>query len=297
MSEKNSLKIITDENLMETRSHGHASFPFQYYFENIWDFDFHTLDWHWHKELEFIYIQKGEVHCYIGNKTFSLSEGYGMFINTKIVHKLTAEQSVIISNIVFSPSLIATPDSIIYQEFIEPVLTASLPFFVFNPSISWHKEILIMMNQIFEIQENAAHNELTTLRMLVSLWDILFLHIKSSLEQEHPSQSNSNIARLQIMMSFIHSHYTEPIQLSDIAAAVHISKNCCMQIFKNEIQQSPVSYLIQYRLKSAAQLLSSTETKIVAIAERCGFHDASYFCRIFKELYKVSPAEYRKKFR
>ena len=57
MENNNELKIITDETLMEKRNHGQPAFPFQYYLEDIWDFDFHTLGWHWHQEIEFVYVQ------------------------------------------------------------------------------------------------------------------------------------------------------------------------------------------------------------------------------------------------
>lgn len=36
MTDTSGLKIITDETLMEKRTHGQSSFPFQYYLENIW---------------------------------------------------------------------------------------------------------------------------------------------------------------------------------------------------------------------------------------------------------------------
>lgn len=67
-----------------------------------------------------------------------------------------------------------------------------------------------------------------------------------------------------------------------------------MQIFKNGIRQSPVSYLIQYRLKKAAELLANTEMKAAVISEECGFHDVPYFYHKFKEIYGISPIEYRK---
>ena len=49
MADTSELKIITDETLMEKRTHGQSVFPFQYYLEDIWDFDFHTIGWHWHQ--------------------------------------------------------------------------------------------------------------------------------------------------------------------------------------------------------------------------------------------------------
>ena len=50
-------RITTDETLRETASHGSEEYPFSYYYEDIWDFDFHCIDWHWHPEVEFVYIQ------------------------------------------------------------------------------------------------------------------------------------------------------------------------------------------------------------------------------------------------
>lgn len=55
LADTSELKIITDETLMEKRTHGQSVFPFQYYLEDIWDFDFHTIGWHWHQEIE-VYI-------------------------------------------------------------------------------------------------------------------------------------------------------------------------------------------------------------------------------------------------
>ena len=51
MTNNGGLKIIADETLMEQRDHGQSAFPFQYYLEDIWAFDFHTLSWHWHQEI------------------------------------------------------------------------------------------------------------------------------------------------------------------------------------------------------------------------------------------------------
>ena len=43
--------IQTDESFRETSLHGNPRYPFAFYLEDIWDFDFHRMDWHWHQEL------------------------------------------------------------------------------------------------------------------------------------------------------------------------------------------------------------------------------------------------------
>ena len=80
MADTSELKIITDETLMEKRTHGQSVFPFQYYLEDIWDFDFHTIGWHWHQEIEFIYVQSGEV---ISEKIISRYQQAVVYLSTR----------------------------------------------------------------------------------------------------------------------------------------------------------------------------------------------------------------------
>ena len=232
-------------------------------------------------------IRKSNLYMCITAKCSAMSEKTGS--------PYRQEQPTLIPNIVFSPLLLASTESFIYQQYIKPVLTSNVAFLVFEPDTLWHKEILSLLNQVFEAQEQANIKELTTMRLLTSIWELLYENTESVFLQGQTSQiTSSNTARLQMMMSFIHSHYADPIQLDDIAAFAHVSKNNCMQIFKNGIRQSPISYLIQYRLNKAAKLLAATEMKVATISEKCGFHDAPYFCRKFKEVYRISPIEYRK---
>ena len=114
-------KIITGEDLMETAQHGSTLYPFQFYYEDLSVFDFNCIEWHWHTELEFIYIESGTVTLWIGEDQFHLTEGNGIFINTKVLHRLYSPSKALIPNFVFMPSFIAPCDSLIYQKYILPV--------------------------------------------------------------------------------------------------------------------------------------------------------------------------------
>ena len=54
------------------------------------------------------------------------------------------------------------------------------------------------------------------------------------------------------------------------------------------------AYILQMRLERSKRLLISTEDLIGDIAFRCGFEDANYFARLFKQLFNVTPSQYRK---
>ena len=79
-----SCKTQKDERFLEQTRHGEAEFPFRFYKEDVWAFDFHCIDWHWHPEVEFIYAERGEISCFVGTEQFILPEGCGMFVNSGV---------------------------------------------------------------------------------------------------------------------------------------------------------------------------------------------------------------------
>ena len=118
-------RITADETLRETASHGSEEYPFSYYYEDIWDFDFHCIDWHWHPEVEFVYVQHGKADFLVGGNRYVLSSGDGIFINSQVIHRFEAEDSAIIPNIVFSPVLLAPQGSLIYSRYIRPIIEST----------------------------------------------------------------------------------------------------------------------------------------------------------------------------
>ena len=95
------------------------------------------------------------------------------------------------------------------------------------------------------------------------------------------------------MMQFIQDNYSSSITLDDIASSAQISKSSALNYFNEYLHISPISYLINYRLKKAAYLLRATKATITDIAAQTGFESAGYFCRKFKEKHLTTPGTYR----
>lgn len=288
-------KITTDETLRETIRHGTASYPFAYYPENLWQFDFHRIDWHWHSELEFLLVADGAALCLAGTDRIELHEGCGIFINSGILHRFEAQCNTFTPNIVFSPTLLAPEKSLIYEKYISPVIKSSVPYQIFDPHTFWQNHILQLLSQIFALQESGQNNELCTIQLLFQLWDILIKHLNPDSNSDSLHHLDHKQARLQTMMQYIHDHYMEQITLEMIAASASISKSGALHIFQLCIHISPVAYLIQYRLAQAAELLYATQKSVFSIAEETGFTSSGYFCRKFRQHYLMSPNEYRQK--
>ncbi len=288
-------KTMRDESFRETTRHGSEEYPFQYYLEDIWLFDFHCIDWHWHPEVEFVFLEQGTAEFLVGNQRHILNAGTGIFINSQVIHRFEATESAQIPNIVFSPFLLAPEESLIFQKYMRPVLDSPVECLVFSQNHLQQREILNKLCAVFAVQEAAGARELKTVELLLGLWEILCELPEISGAFSAPRPRERGRARLQIMLQYIHKNYPHPISLDDIAGAVALSKSSVLSLFRQTIHTSPVSYLLNYRLKQAAKLLAATENNVSAIAEATGFESTGYFCRKFKEAFQVTPSEYRRK--
>ncbi|NLG04195.1 MAG: AraC family transcriptional regulator [Clostridia bacterium] len=286
--------ISTDENMRENVSHGSLEYPFAYYYEDVWDFDFHCVDWHWHPEIEFVYVERGEMSVMIGSDRLKVGADTGLFINTRVIHRFEASESVIIPNIVFSEKLLASEESLIYRKYVYPILFSSQPYQMFNDSIAWQRVVLDILKTIFALQKEEKPHELETVELLLRMWRVIYQNTQIRSIAEHEMPASEKQAQLQIMMQYIQDHYQKAMTLDEIAASVMISKSAALKLFARFLKISPISYLIRYRLQCAAGFLLSTEQTVDAISQETGFNDSAYFCRKFKELYQLTPSEYRR---
>ena len=286
-------KILTDEEFMEIKPHGSSDYPFQYYYDNLELFDFHCIEWHWHREFEFLYVESGKVLCGIGEKQIILSEGDAVFINSKTLHRFYASSGGVIPNFVCMPEFIAPENSLVYKKYILPIISSNMSFQRFQSAEPWQARIIQIMIKIMETQENEKIKELSTLALLQNLWLIFYENVKLSDKEKMQTVDEAAQKRVQLMMQYIHENYKHGLSLNEIASHIGVSKSTALHLFQRFLHTTPVNYLIEYRLQAASRLLKNTNKKVKTIAYESGFHNVDYFCRLFKNRYHVTPSEYR----
>ena len=278
---------------MEIKPHGSSDYPFQYYYDNLELFDFHCIEWHWHREFEFLYVESGKVLCGIGEKQIILSEGDAIFINSKILHRFYASSGGVIPNFVCMPEFIAPENSLVYKKYILPIISSNMSFQRFQSAEPWQARIIQIMIKIMETQENEKIRELSTLALLQNLWLIFYENVKLSDKEKMQTVDEAAQKRVQLMMQYIHENYKQGLSLNEIASHIGVSKSTALHLFQRFLHTTPVNYLIEYRLQAASWLLKNTNKKVKTIAYESGFHNVDYFCRLFKSRYHVTPSEYR----
>ncbi|WOO37732.1 response regulator [Anaerocolumna sp. AGMB13020] len=105
----------------------------------------------------------------------------------------------------------------------------------------------------------------------------------------------SNEFLLQDIKEYMNEHLQEDISLQDVADKMFFSTVYFSRFFKKQTGETFSNYLLRIRMEQAVKLLEKN-LKVTEISEACGYHDPSYFTRIFKEYYKYTPKDYARRF-
>ena len=92
---------------------------------------------------------------------------------------------------------------------------------------------------------------------------------------------------------FIEDHYSEPLNVSDIAQNLRLDRTYLYRLFIKHEGISPSEYLLNVRLKAAERTLENAELSIREAAINAGFGNISYFYKRFTEKFGISPKQYR----
>lgn len=285
-------EIITDDSMRELRQHGTAGFPFEYYYDDIRSFAKQLVDWHWHREFEFCYAESGTVICSVNSSRIYIDEGDGIFINSRAIHRFETENNAKMPNILFSPELIASEGSDIYEEYIRPVLASGCEYIAIKRSDKSSRLLLSLLTDAVYTAAAGFDDKLGLMIKVCRLWhEICPLAAACT-----PSADRGTMlmqSRMRTMMQFITDNYKEKINLADIAASASISKSEALRCFHSCMGITPVKYLTACRLERAKKLLLSTDNTVTQIAVECGIDNISYFTRIFTAAFGITPKAYR----
>ncbi|RUS45870.1 AraC family transcriptional regulator [Cohnella sp. AR92] len=120
---------------------------------------------------------------------------------------------------------------------------------------------------------------------------MLILHrllVNSYLQNSH--QSDQRINRI---LEYVSEHYPEELHLSDMAKLVNLHPVYLGKLFKKNTGYSFKEYVNLIRINHAEMLLSTGGFSVTQIADRCGFHDISYFSNVFKAIKGYPPSARR----
>lgn len=108
------------------------------------------------------------------------------------------------------------------------------------------------------------------------------------------AEGHFNRQLLKNVHQFCLNHLTEDLDVTAMANESGYSRAHFSREFKRLYGIPPAQFLKELRLSSAIRMLQMDSGSIKEIADRCGFRDESYFCKVFRKYYHVSPEKFRR---
>ncbi len=303
MKEANELrKSASYTDIEEIVEHSNPDYPVGVYYVEPDKMYMGYVRWHWHEEIEINLIREGHAMFKIGDKTVTMYPGQAIFINSNVRHSITCEEGkCVILSLIFHPRfLFPNPGSQTHTNYVKPILEDSqMRYCIFRSGDMWNRGMLAYIEDIFSTNLTKEFGfELMTKSYLCQLW--LHLLKKTNLEpvvhRTKVKQLSPDEIRIKDAISFIETHYSEPIMLEDIAESIHISKSECCRCFKRAVDMTPIEYLMKYRILQSAEMILKNDrsfTSISDLAYSVGFNNASYYNKLFKQYFGCTPSQYR----
>lgn len=282
-----------DQSLKELTEHRTVVLPIACYETTINQNINGYIPLHWHDEIQFVLIVKGEATFQINDEKLVVRESEGLFINSGCLHMAEDKNHsgcvYICLNV--SPHFVLSHE--LYTTYVNPYIQATnLPYVYLDAKELWGKNILdaiIKINHL--IHQKSPHYEIDITVQLTLMWKNLIVN-GIQLEYEQTEMLKSN--RMKQMLNWIHLHYAEKIMLDDIARAGQLSRSECCRYFKRILKKTPLNYVTDYRIQKSLVLLQQPDSNVTDVAYRVGFNSTSYFIDKFRKSMNITPLAYKK---
>jgi len=249
-------------------------------------------NWHYHPEMELVYIEEGFGKRLIGNHFSYFNDGDLIMIGSNLPHygfpsRLTGENQEIVLQI---------HESCFGVGFLDMVETSSIRE-LFERSKLGLSFSGNTKSSVGERLKSMFH--MTSFEKMIEL--IKIFHILSLSEEfEILNASGHSItvkgndnSRIDSIYEFVKVNFNSKISLEEVARTVNMTVPALCRFFKKSTGKTFVQFLNEYRIATACKLMSEDYDNISIIAFECGFNNLSNFNRAFRKITGKSPSQYR----
>lgn len=293
------MNIPQYENQREEKLHADTRFPYNIYPCRI-PTDFRLVPVHWHQEMELISVKKGEGLVDLDLRPFSVEEGDLVIVFPGRLHSIRQKLgfSMEYENIFFRLDMLmpALPD-VCSLDFLMPLLAEDGPGpFVWKRGEGEYGKLQREIEELDHLSDTRPYAYPLAVKGI--FFRLLFLimenlYQKQNTENPYPAKLGTN-KKIKQVLKEIELRYRENLTVQEMAELCGYSSSHFMRFFRQQMGSSFVEYLNDYRLIMASHQLIHGEENISEIAQNTGFDQTSYFNRLFKRKYGMTPKQYRK---
>lgn len=236
-----------------------------------------------HPHVELIFVMKGIVKVYLGEKEIEVLQNEFFLINFGEKRRLAGTQDAVAALLEFD-----------YVPFLEICGRTHVTFACdtghdktkSHYNLNRHFRTLLHAHLIGDriLEEKSA---------FYALLNTLFLEYASS---EHINSSRTSFGMEEVLL-YLHIHFREHISLQEICEKFHYSVSTFTRNFRKMTGENLIQYINDLRVYQATELLDKTDNSITWIALECGFSELAVFNKTFRKYHDCTPGQYRKEMR
>ncbi|MFR7590605.1 MAG: AraC family transcriptional regulator [Longibaculum sp.] len=255
---------------------------------------------HKHNYIELMYVYGGSMTHTIESKNITIHQGELLLLNQNIEHAIDyCDENDIIFNFIIRPEFLSFLSTMLDDD-------NDVSRFIFDTLYSYDNdgEYLVFKVQdndkvkeyiesiIIHLYEPRLHNDLE-LKLLVGLLLTELMNHPESIE----SYSGDSYEKVlgSMILKYIHLNYKEG-SLAELSALIHQPNYKICKLIKKQTHQTFTQLLQDEKLKVATHLLVTTNMSMNDLIIEVGYENISYFYRIFKKKYQMTPQDYRRQF-
>lgn len=259
------------------------------------------VPWHWHDELELLYLASGECIYRTVQGEYHLREGDAVFLNSGVLHALepVCKNTVSYANLFKKAFLTGGTGNFWDFTYLLPVLQrknlGAVPIYQCREE---HGKVLELVRETVSLaMEEPPFYELRLRNVISEIWMFLLEMIHEMEQEGEILQTEMNDVRMKKIFLYIMEQYTGKIRISDLAVSANISERECYRMFQKYLGETPGVFIQKYRIRAAGNLLITTDRSVTEIASETGFESISYFGKLFKRYMNLTPLEFRSRYR
>ncbi|AEI49700.1 AraC family transcriptional regulator [Runella slithyformis] len=257
--------------------------------------------WHYHPELELLYIEQGSGTQFVGDSIQHFNSGDVLLIGPNLPHYWRCDEKYFQDN----ENLYAQATVIHFLGDIWGSTFLSLPE---NQAIA---ELIQRAKHGIRFLESAREKgrELiqsllhqTSGNRLITLYQILDMLAQTndyellSTTFQTPQLDDDDTDRINRIYSYSLTHFQQKISIENVAEVANISPNSFCRYFKSRSRKTYSRFLLELRVGHACKLLREHNLSIAQVCFESGFHTFSNFNKYFKYFTGKSPIQYQREY-
>jgi AraC-like DNA-binding protein len=255
-----------------------------------------------HDYCEIFYVSAGRLRFHIHGSSVLMRAGDLALVGKNYYHTFAVPlgSSPTVSargiSMFFRDTMLSAQASSEEAELLAPFLTASREHVsVIRQKTGVPRRVLALMKEIARALQAPTARTAIAVRALLRMALVRLLEHRAVLapDLDRVRQQRADLERLDAVFSLLASRGRDIPSLGDAARAASMSRSKFIRVFRRTTGKIFVTYVNDYRIARAQELLATSDKTAAEIAQEVGFAGQSYFGQVFRHAVGLTPVAYR----